>query len=420
MNRIKNAVFKSFSSINNLNSNCKLLFTSTALNSFSQGIFLVVFNLYILNMGISADVMGIIVGAGPYAQALGSIPIGFVMEKVGFKKVFLGIYLGTALARILQVSTPSVPIILIAGVTGGLAMAGDFVVRLPFLAVNSDPGIHNEVYSFNSVLSSASMALGSLLGGLLPGILLSLASQNLTIAYRYSLFIAGIIALLAVIPIIKIKEKPFVQTKKISLAPYIWGIDNFTVKQATVSLFVGLAFGVFTLFMNIFFVFHLGSSLEFFGSVSALVIIPALSATIIAPIIARMIGTVRTVTVFRWVAAVTLVVFSLISSPIIGAVAFWIIRSATGASQPLSFSFAMREAKDKAKTAASAWLNVTFWAGQGIAASFSGLFFVAENYRAPILIAAGSVFMAGLLNQLFFHRIDVRSRLNQKNESATV
>jgi MFS family permease len=408
MKKLTNAVGLSVQSLAKMNSNCKLLFSSTAFGSFSQGMFLVVFNLYILQMGIPADILGIIVGSGPYAQALGSIPIGFIMEKIGFKKVFIIISLGTALARIAQISFTSVPIIILAGVSGGLAMAGDFVVRLPFLAVNTNPENHNEVYSFNSVLSSAAMALGALLGGILPGVLLPLANADLTLAYRYTLFGAGIIALIAVIPILKIKEKPFVQTKKISLSPYIWGIDAFTVKQASVSLFVGLSFGVVSLFMNVFFVFHLGTSLEFFGTTSALVIIPALMATIIAPIVAKIVGTVRTVTIFRWIAAIFLVVFSLISNPIIGAISFWIIRSVTGASQPLSFSFAMREAKEKAKTAASAWLNVTFWAGNGIAASFSGFYIVQANYQAPIIIAAGSILLAGLLNELFFHRMDAR------------
>lgn len=416
MKKVINTLSGSAQSISKMNPNVKLLFTSTAFNSFSHGMFLVVFNLYILNMGIPADILGIIVGSGPYAQALGSIPIGFIMEKIGYKKVFILITLGTALARIAQVSFISVPIIIIAGVSGGLAMAGDFVVRLPFLAVNTNPESHNEVYSFNSVLTSSGMALGSLLGGLLPGILLPFANADLTIAYRYTLFIAGIIALMAVFPMVLIKEKPFVQTRNISLSPYIWGIDNFTIKQASVSLFVGLAFGVVSLFMNVFFVFHLGTSLEFFGTTSALVIFPALLATIVAPIIARIVGTVRTVTIFRWIAATFLVVFSLISSPIIGAISFWIIRSVTGASQPLSFSFAMREAKEKAKAAASAWLNVTFWAGNGIAASFSGFFILQSNYRAPIMIAAGSILLAGLLNEIFFHRIDVKRQLVNMSE----
>lgn len=416
MKKIKNVVIGSVRSITAMKPNVKKLLTSTALNSFSQGMFLVVFNLYILNMGISADILGIIVGAGPYAQALGSIPIGFLMEKIGFKKVFLMIYIGTALARIVQVSTASIPIIILAGVSGGLAMAGDFVVRLPFLAENTDPEQHNEVYSFNSVLSSGSMALGSLLGGLLPGILIPFANNSLTLSYRYTLFIAGFIALIAVLPIIKLKEKPFVQTKKISLSPYIWGADQFTVKQACVSLFVGLSFGVVSLFMNIFFVYHLGTSLEYFGSVSALVIIPALLATTIAPMVAKVIGTVRTVTIFRWIASLFLVIFSLISSPIIGAMSFWMIRSVTGASQPLSFSFAMREAKDKAKVATSAWLNVTFWAGNGIAASVSGFFIIQSNYRTLILMAAGSILIAGLLNEVFFHRLDAKRHMMKVSE----
>ncbi len=78
--------------VRSLNRNCRLGFVATVLSGMSIGIFNVVFNLYALSLGIEADVLGGILGAGPLAMALGSIPAGFLAERAGFRKAFLVIY----------------------------------------------------------------------------------------------------------------------------------------------------------------------------------------------------------------------------------------------------------------------------------------------------------------------------------------
>lgn len=42
-----------------------------------------------------------------------------------------------------------------------------------------------------------------------------------------------------------------------------------------------------------------------------------------------------------------------------------------------------------------------------MAAPLAGAFLVKSNYRAPLLIAAGSILLAGLFNEVFFNRIEV-------------
>ena len=404
MNVIVERIFAYLRSLGDMNSNIKRLFTSTALNSVSQGIFLVVFNLYILNMGISPDILGWILSAGPYAQALGSIPIGFLMEIIGFKKVFLIIYLGAGLARIFQVVTPVVPLILLAAFTGGLALAGDFVVRLPFLAANADETQHNKVYSVSSILMAICVAAGSLLGGYIPNLFIQILSVDLTIAYRYTLLIAGFLSLAAVLPIIKVRDLPIGHKRKISLKPYLWGLDRFTGFQAIVSLFVGLGLGIVNPFMNIIFIYRLETTLEFFATVSALVLIPSLIVTSLAPLLAKLIGSVRSVTYMRSTAAASLVGLAITTNPWLGSLYFWAVKSFTGGSQPLSFAFAMRAAKPQAKSAAAAWLNVTFWLGNGIAANLGGSFIAQSNYKLLLFIGAGSILAAGLFNEFFFHK----------------
>ncbi len=400
-------LFRYFSTLGVISQNCKLLFMSTALNGVSQGIFLVVFNLYILNLGIPPNVLGAILSAGPFAQALGSIPIGFLMEIIGFKKVFLIIYGGSALAKMFQVATPYVSLISIAAFSGGLAMAGDFVVRLPFLAANTPKDRHNQIYSMSSILNAISSAIGALIGGFLPNLIQHLYSTDLSLTYRYTLFLAGALSMLAILPVLKIKDQPPVHTRKISLAPYLWGMDRFTIQQAVVSLFVGVSLGLVNPFMNIYFLYHLGTTREFFGTISALVIIPALIGTSLGPLMARSIGSVRSVSWLRGAIPAFMLNFAVTTNPWLGTISYWAMNSLSNTSQPLSFAFAMRAAKPRAKSAASAWLNVTFWLGNSMAAPLTGAFILNENYRAPLFIAAGCILLAGILNEVFFNRTEV-------------
>src|SRR5512140_3084988 len=182
------------------NRNVRLLFLGSSLSGVASGIFAVVFNLYILGMGISPEVLGGILSAGPFAQAIGSIPMGFLMERIGFKKVFIIIYGVSALSRLLQIATTSVPIIALAAFVGGLAFAGDFVVRLPFLAATSAPEERNNIYSLSSILFSVSMAAGALFAGFAPNFIQGLAGGDLMAAYRITLLLAGLLSLAGVVP----------------------------------------------------------------------------------------------------------------------------------------------------------------------------------------------------------------------------
>lgn len=386
--------------------NCHLTIYASIFNGLSQGIFLVVFNLYILSLGIGVEVLGAILSAGPLAQAIGSIPMGFLAEKIGFRKVFLIIYGVSGLAKILQVSSGSVPLISAMALIGGLALAGDFVVRISFLAVCSERSQRTRVYSLSSMAWGLSFSLGALVGGFLPGIIQPLLGLDLVLAYRLTLYTAGLSALLAIIPNLFIIEPHPLEARKISLSPYLWGIDRFTVHQALISLFVGISIGMLIPFMNIYFIFHLGSTREFFGTVSALAVIPGILATSLSPVLASLAGSITTITSLRLLVPLFVVAFALTTNQYLGAIAYWAQNSLFQMSQPLSFAFAMEAASRKAKSAASAWLNVTFWLGNGLAAPVVGLFLARSNYRAPLLLASIAVILAGVLNQIFFRPVE--------------
>lgn len=398
-----------FDSLWHVNQNCHLNFATTILQGFGQGVYLLVFNLYILALGIDADVLGIILSLAPLAQAIGSIPIGFLAERIGFRKTFVIIYGVTGLARILQASNNSIAVIGGAAFISGLSLAGDFVVRIAFLAANSRPEERTNIYSFSSFLFSFSLAVGSLVAGFIPNLFIS-RSQDLVLAYRFTLYLAGALTLLGVLPSLLIRDRVGNHQKRPSLSPYLWGMDRFTGQQGVISLFVGVTIGMTIPFMNVYFIYDLGATREFFGIASALALGFTMVGTAVAPLVASRIGWVRSVTNLRLVVPVALVIFAFSSSQYFAAVAYWAQHVLIQMSQPLAFAFAMYIASARVRTAVSAWLNVTFWLGNAIAAPITGVFLAVNNYQAPIFIAAATITIAATLNHLFFNRLERSTR----------
>jgi len=383
------------------------------LHGTSQGIISVAFSLYILSLGIGADVLGGILSAGPLAQAAGSIPAGLLAEHIGFRRSFFIVYGVAGLARLAQFSTPNVPVIAVAAFVAGLALSGEFVVRLPFLAANTTAVERTLAYSVSSMLFSLSVSLGSLLAGYAPTLLLRFV-PDLTVAYRYTLYVAGVLTLLTLLPCMRMREPPPTHSRKISVRLYLWGMDRFTLQHAIVSLFVGLSFGTIMSFASVLFVYHLGTTREFFGTAAALSILPVTLAIALAPAIGRNLGSVLPVTWLRGLMPVSLMTLALTTNPLIGTAAYWSQRVLAMTSQPLSFSFAMDTATEKAKAPVSAWLNITFWLGNAIAAPIAGAFVARDNYVLPLFLSSVSILMAALCNQVFFGPVAARLREEAK------
>lgn len=397
-----------FTQIGQFNRNIRLCLAVNILSALSLGIFSVTFNLYILSLGITPDVLGTILSANPFAQALGSIPAGFIAELIGFRYAFGIIYSSAGVAQLAQVSTEVVPLIFLAAFVGGLGLSGDFVVRLPFLSAYSEPSQRTHLYTVSSLSNTLFMAIGALFAGFAPNFFI-LFAPNLTIAYRWTLYVSGALMLVALIPtaMMRIGARP--RREHIGLGVYLWGMDRFTFQQAVVSLFMGLTMGLVFPFMNLYFILHLNASREFFGTISALSILPLILGTALAPAIAARFGSVKAVTYLRLVIPICLILMAFTVNPLLGTLGFWGLRALVSMSQPLSFAFAMEAAAPRAKVAASAWLNVTFWLGNALAAPIAGAFLAQSNYTSPYLLATTAMLVAAVCNQVFFGPLETKN-----------
>lgn len=246
------------------------------------------FNLYILSMGMSPDILGVILSLTPFAQMLLAIPIGFLAEKIGNKRGMILINVVVGAAYFMRVISDNQALILAGSFLLGSVQSGYFIMQMPFISHYAGTGRDKEFIS-TSVVFYTAMLIGNLLGGYLPGMVQGLMGSEV-LAYRAVMTAASALILLGTVPLFFLEKDAPEDTSKISLSPYLKGIDKNTVKFAGIEFFIGTGIGFLQYFMNVIFVYYYGSTLQAFGNMSFLMIVPMLALMFAGPGLAKRFG----------------------------------------------------------------------------------------------------------------------------------
>ncbi len=170
--------------------------------------------LYVLRLGYGPQYLGLFNASGAVGYMTMSLPSGALGDRYGSTRVmFCGALVASA-GMILLPMTESLPtwlqyawpILSQMIISGGYAM---FSINLvpALMALTSDEN-RNSAYAFSSALRSLGTFVGTVFGGLLPGIFALLIDQDLnaTGPYRLALWFGAAICLTALLPLARIKE----------------------------------------------------------------------------------------------------------------------------------------------------------------------------------------------------------------------
>ncbi len=398
------AVSEYIQSIRGFSRNVKLYLVTILLVNIGFSVFQTEFNLYILSLGIKPEFLGVILSLTPFAQALASIPIGFLAEKIGNKQALILINSLIGLAYLLRVISSNRLLILAGAFLTGIMACGYYIIQMPFIShyVLEDK---NKAFTFASIIFYAGVSIGTLLGGLLPKLIGNLFT-NETITYRLILVFFSLVIIAATVPLLFLeKDKPH-DTQKISLSPYLKGIDTNTIRFAIIEFFIGVGMMLMVLFINIIFIRYYQSNLEFFGASTSLLIIPTVILLFLGPIFAKKTSTLKVMMITRLLSAIFTLCIVLTINPWLGAGAYIFFRSSLVLAQSLGVSFAVSVATRRSRVATSAWLEATFDIGSGLAALIGGFLIAANTFFAIGLISAIALGISFYLTWLFFHKLD--------------
>jgi predicted MFS family arabinose efflux permease len=188
--------------------NARLLLVACALQGFAFfGIYALLLNLYLLRLGYGPDFVGQVNAAGPLAMAVASLPAGVFSRRYGSRLgLIVGFFfssLGLLLLPLNEFLPASVQSVWILGsYAWSWFFAALIVVNLgPFLMGSTSPVERSYAFSVQMATFPFFAFIGSLVGGLLPGLFARVLSSTATQPgpYRLSLLVAGAVAFLEII-----------------------------------------------------------------------------------------------------------------------------------------------------------------------------------------------------------------------------
>jgi MFS family permease len=162
------------------------------------GVFVLIFNLYLRELGLRENDMGLFNAAQTLAMAGGAATMGPVLDRLGIWGATVGGVSIFLVATFIMAFAEVPAALLVLSVISGLGLAYLFTTTMPFIIAWTKRDERQFVSALSFSVVSLSTTLGSLVGGFLPDLL---PGNDLQV-YRWTL-VAGIaIAALGLIPML--------------------------------------------------------------------------------------------------------------------------------------------------------------------------------------------------------------------------
>lgn len=394
--------------VKSYNKNIRTFIIANILIQIGMGVFSVMYNLYIRELGLPEAVNGSVISVTSLATAIMLVPAGILSDKFGRKWILIT---GTALTAIMllgrSIVTAEQPM-LVLGFATGVVWALTQVSGVPFLAENSRPTERMQLFSVHFALVTVANVVGSLLGGIIADLALMLgagdvASIQISLLTGVLCFVAGLLPLFSLKPI-KIKET---EEEGKEQEEEVQTVADFKVNLKVIILFsianllIGTGSGLVIPYLNLYFANRFDATNSYIGFILALGSAMTAVAMLIGPRLVKRVGKVRALVIFQIASIPFLFLTAYTGSLFLASVGFLLRQALMNAGNPIQSAIAMDVVHDKYKGLANsvnqmvfnigwatmglpaAWLVTEFGTYWGYAYAFSitgGLYLIASTY----------------------------------------
>ncbi len=372
-----------------------IFFSASIFFCFGFSIFFFLFNVYLLDFGLTERSLGLIGSFMAAGGIVGTIPIGILAARFGLRWTLAGGLLFTIFFSVLRTCILWQPAQLALAALTGLTLCSWAVCLSPAVAGLTTE--HQRPFAFSLMFASGIgvAGFGNLVGGRLPGWLIELPihpSLSSPYANRAALLIACILAAFALLPISRLPLRiaaPHAGFPRLS-NPFL---RRFLSAMAVWSLVTGS----FAPFANVYFVHHLGLSLQSTGSVFSLSQLVQFVAVLSAPLLFRRTGLPLGIMVTQIATAVALACLAGVHTATQAAWIYWAYMAVQCMNEPGMYSLLMDSIPVQEHSGASASTFFVSSLSQVIASTVTGAALVRFGYSAVLAVIAGLAVVAAML-----------------------
>lgn len=394
---------------------------------FAFGVFLFIFNFYVLSLGPSYNeaFLGTLTSAASFATIAMAIPSAWIAQRFPTKWVLVSGGVIGVVAYLGIVLFPVREALIGFRMLAGIAMSISAVAAAPFLMANTGAADRQWAFSFQAGLSTVASFFGNLLAGILPGRMAAIFDVGPmdTLAYQSSLASMVVVSALALVPLLLIgqsknqtiaTELPWTQLRR------YWRMFAIILLP---SLLIGLGAGLMQPFMNVYFRNVYLKPDAAIGIVFALGGLAMAVGQFVGPPLADRMGKIRAVMLTQALSIPFLMTLGLgawlVPAGIVRAEVFFIAAGIAyifrlalmNLSNPIYSTFILERVPEQAQALSISLTNLVFQVGWFVMPQVSGRLQVQHGPSGFAYVFAGvtGFYMAAILVEKWFFGGDARA-----------
>jgi len=388
------------------NKNIRLFLISSIFVQIGMGIFMIIYNYYIRELGYDDQMNGSIIAMQSAATALLLLPAGILSDRIGRKKVILWGAVFTAISLLLR-ATVSLDILLLSGAfMTGMFMAFIQVSSIPLLAENSTEKQRVHLFSFNFAIIMAANMIGNTLGGTLSDFFQVFIGLSSLWSIRITLLIGAIFFFSALIPMLKIREERKIETRTVQdrsikklFKTHRTGI-KIILLFAVAQIIIGFGSGLVIPYLNLYFVDRFEISHTLVGLILSSGQAMTAIALMIGPAVVRKVGEVKAVVFLQLLSIPFLLLTAFTETLWIAVFGFLFRQALMNAGNPIQMSLMMRSVDDSIKGLANSVGQTVFqlgWAVMGPVSTTIVMVHGAYSGYAIVFSITASLYVIGTI-----------------------
>lgn len=354
--------------------NIRLFFLSNMLYQFGTGLFSVLYNLYIHELGYPDAMSGTVVSMQSLATAICFIPIGLFGDRGSRKGLLVigALCSGIVLAgRSLFESEGS--LVTMAVLTGIFATVFQ-VLAIPFLADNVTKADRLRIFSIYSAFVLAAQVAGSLAGGVISDVLQDTGLSGL-LSLKLVLLAGSMATIGAFLPLQAMREpkrtERQAETAVVAAPPKPAAAGKelrFIAAFAAVELLIGIGSGLVIPYLNLYFTNRFEISLSGMSFLLALGQVMTIFSMLIGPSLAGRVGQVKAIVIFQTLSLPFLLITGFTNMLLVASVSFLFRQALMNAANPLLSATLMNRVSARRQSLANSVMQTAFmlgWATMG-------------------------------------------------------
>jgi MFS family permease len=399
-----------------LSRNAKLYLLGTIVRGLGNGIWGVIFNLYLKQVGFQPDFIGNVFTAGGIATGFIALPAGLLCERAGLKKaLIIGEMVNFASLTMIVVLEPSV--LLFASFVSGLIGTVGWVASAPFMMENSSSQERTFLFSLDWTMMIIMGVIGSYLGGIMPSLLNAFFGTPGSVdGYRITLFASIGLASISLFTVLLMKENKTAKKQRTLDLLSLRNVRNWkTIFKFMVPVgVIGFGAGFIVPLFNLFFKLKFVATDEQIGLMSALSNVTLGIGTIAAPALVRKVGKVRSVALCEFLSMPFIMLTTLAPNLPFAATAYVTRNALMNMAGPINMMFQMEMVSKTERATTNGFMVMADNIPRAVTASISGVMMTGNDFFTPFLFTTATYLVASSLYYAFFRKAE--SRTNEKTE----